>query len=855
MSRRDSSGQRGSPALPRSPRSPTSRIDSESGAASALQRCRDWFKRKGWKPFPFQEQAWADYLSGISGLIHSATGTGKTQAAAFGPIIEWLMEAREPRESADTSHRVLWVTPLRALANDTADSWSEVIAGLGLPWTVEIRTGDTAASARARQRKRLPTVLITTPESLSVLLSYPETREQMSTLRCVVVDEWHELLATKRGTQGELCLAHLRNSIPRLRTWGLSATLGNLPEALSALVGPNSRGARLVSGELEKRVEVLTLIPADVEAFPMAGHLGLDLLPQVLKLLGDYRTTLLFTNTRSQTESWFRALEAAKPGWKGEIALHHGSIDRAARETVEERLRSGTIRCVVCTSSLDLGVDFSPVDQVIQVGAPKGVARMIQRAGRSGHQPGAVSRIICVPAHALELVEFAAVRDAISEGAVEARSPVKTPLDVLVQHLVTIAMGSGFKSDEMLAEVRSTRAYSDLTDNEWQWCLQFITQGGSALRAYPQFSRVQEIDGFYRAAGSFAGHLHRMSIGTITSDSSVLVRFVRGAVLGTVEESFIGRLKPGSRFSFAGHTLELVRVRDMTAYVRRSNSRRGVVTQWLGGRMPLSSQLAQAVREKLTQAHAGKFAGAEMEAARSVLLTQARWSRIPESGELLVERLATREGLQHFIFPFAGRLVHEGLAALVSYRISRLIPASISITLNDYGFALLSGSASAMPVDEWHTIFSPGNVLDDLLASLNANDLARRQFREISRIAGLVFQGFPGRSKSMRQLQSSSGLFYDVFARYDPGNLLLKQAEREVLDRQLDLGRLRGTLEQLSNARLVFCDIPRLTPLSFPLWASFVQATVSSESWSDRIQRMAARLQAVVRSERANSAS
>ncbi|HEX3797135.1 MAG TPA: ligase-associated DNA damage response DEXH box helicase [Verrucomicrobiae bacterium] len=825
---------------------------SQAAGEAALNQCLQWFKEHRWKPFDFQRETWADYLAGRGGLIHAPTGTGKTYAVAIPPLIEWLTENPDREQwPKEVPLRMLWITPLRALANDTAKSIRAPIEDLGLPWTVELRTGDTSSATRAKQRERFPTVLVTTPESLSLLLSYPGTREKMASLKSIVVDEWHDLLGTKRGVQTELCLARLRHWFPQLRTWGLSATLGNLDEALAVLMGQNAASARLISGDLKKRVAVETLLPKNLETFPWGGHLGLDLLPQVLKYLEKKQTTLLFTNTRSQTEIWFQALLKAKPAWENEIALHHGSIDRAAREEVEQRLRAGTIRCVVCTASLDLGVDFSPVEQVIQIGAPKGVARMLQRAGRSGHQPNAVSRIVCVPAHALELVEFAAVREAIAAGDLESRRPLEHPLDVLAQHLVTVALGSGFDEKEMLAEVRSSHAYRDLTDEEWRWCMDFVTLGGHALRAYPQYSRVRETNGLYGVPDEFIGRLHRMSVGTITSDSAVAVRVVRGPMLGTVEESFIGRFKPGDKFSFAGQTLELVRIRDMTAWVRRSKKMSGVVPQWMGGRMPLSSQLARVVRQKLSQANHGIFDGREMRAVEPVLKIQAHWSRIPEPDELLIERLQMRDGVHHFIFPFAGRLVHEGLAALVAHRVSKLFPASIAVTLNDYGFGLLSATALSLSDEDWQKVFSQENLLTDLLACLNSAELARRQFREIARIAGLVFQGYPGSGKTTRQLQSSSGLFYDVFTQYDPQNLLLEQARREVLERQLEVGRLNGTLGELKTMKIVRCETPRLTPLSFPLWASFVQANVTSEKWADRVKRMALQLQDVVAEEQA----
>ncbi len=806
-----------------------------------------WFRKQGWKPFPFQREAWAASLAGESGLVHAPTGLGKTYAVWGGPVLEWLAEnpnpARWPKQPEPL--RVLWLTPLRALANDSAESLRAPLTDLEMPWTVELRTGDTSSAARQKQRTRFPTALITTPESLSLLLSHADTREKFSALRHVIVDEWHELLSSKRGVQTELCLARLRRWVPGLRVWGLSATLGNLKQASHVLLGSSAlEKARLISAHVSKKFSLKTLLPRDVERFPWSGHIGLNLLPAVIQQIEKCRTTLLFTNTRSQVEIWFQALRNAQPDWGNNLALHHGSVDRGQREEVETRLRAGTIKCVVCTGSLDLGVDFSPVEQVIQVGGPKGIARMLQRAGRSGHQPGAVSRIVCVPAHALELVEFSAVREAIGRGEMEAREPMERPLDLLVQHLVTLALGGGFVEDEMLAEIRSTHAFRELTDAEWRWALDFVTRGGPSLKAYPQFQRVRQDGDIFTVDQPLIARFHRMAIGTITSDAAVTVRLQSGGYLGSLEESFIARLKPGDGFSFAGHTLELVRVRDMTAVVRKGKKPSRLIPQWMGGHMPLSTQLARAVRLKLAEANRGIFSSPEMRAAEPVLRIQAEWSRIPDPDELLIEWTVSREGAHYFVFPFAGRLAHEGLATLIAHRIGKLAPLSFTLTMNDYGFALATPAPLGLDEATWRAVLSPERLLEDILDCLNSTELARRKFREIARIAGLVFQGYPGSGKTTRQVQASSGLFYDVFAKYEPGNLLLEQARREVIERQLEMRRLRETLEQAQTMKLILLPTERLTPLAFPLWSMWMQGQVSTEKWGDRVRRMSEQLEA-----------
>ncbi|NUQ19698.1 MAG: ligase-associated DNA damage response DEXH box helicase [Gemmatimonadaceae bacterium] len=806
-------------------------------------RAERWFAARGWRPFEFQREVWRAYLDGESGLIHAATGTGKTYAAWWGPLLEW---SAEPREQAATPKapplRVLWITPLRALAADTEEALRAPLLSLGIPWTLESRTGDTSPAQRARQGRRLPTALVTTPESLSLLLSRADAPALFSDLRLVVVDEWHELLGTKRGVQVELALARLRALSPGVRTWGLSATIGNLEEAAEALlgVGEQVRQARIVRGVEPKEVVVDALIPPVVERFPWAGHLGTLMLPQVVAAIEEGETAIVFTNTRSQTEIWYQAILAQRPDWAGRIALHHGSLDRGRREWVEEGLRTGALRCVVATSSLDLGVDFSPVDRVLQIGSPKGVARLLQRAGRSGHRPGATSRVTCVPTNVLELVEVAAARDGIRMGAIESRPLLERPLDVLVQHVVTVALGGGFRPDELLREVRSTRAYADLRDDEWEWTLAFVTSGGEALRGYPEYSRVVSAgdDGRWIVQDAGVARRHRQSIGTIVSDAQIAVQYLRGGALGSVEESFIARLKPGDRFTFAGRPLEFVRVRDMKAWVRKAPNVKGAIPRWIGSRLPLSRALAERLRARLDEAARGVFREAEMEAVRPVLEVQARWSRIPRADELLIERVKSREGHHLFVFPFEGRLVHEGLAALLAYRIARLRPITFSLAANDWGIELLAPEEAPLEEALAAGLLAPTKLVEDVPASLNATEMAKRQFREIARVSGLVFPGLPRSGKTARQLQVSSGLFFDVLQRYDPRNLLLSQAHREVLERQLESSRLGRTLERLASSRVVITTPKRTPPLAFPLLVDRARNRVSSESLGDRIRKM-----------------
>ena len=807
-----------------------------------------WFTDNGWEPFAFQRDVWRAYADGASGLIHAATGTGKTYAAWMGPIRSWLASnpaaPSQKKRSAHAPLQVLWITPLRALAADTETALRAPIEALGIPWTIESRTGDTADKVRKAQRERLPSALITTPESLELLLCRDDQETLFESLQCVIVDEWHELMATKRGVQVELALARLRVLCPGLRTWGLSATLGNLDVACETLLGLDANGRAnpgvLVRGIVPKEIVVESLVPEEMERFPWAGHLNTKLLPQVIERIERAQSAIIFTNTRSQCEIWFQSIVAARPDWFETIAIHHGSLDKAQRQMVEDGLKTGRFRAVVATSSLDLGVDFAPVDLVMQIGSPKGVARLLQRAGRSGHSPGRVSTIVCVPTHAFELVEVAAARDAIAQGKIESRDPVDRPLDLLAQHLVTRAIGGGFTRAGIMAELRTARAYAALTDAELDWVLDFITRGGAALRAYPEYSRVSNEYGHYFVTDPRVIQRHKMSIGTIVSDTALAVRFLTGGRLGTIEESFIARLQPKDRFIFAGRALEFVRVKDLTAWVRKAKSSSGAVPSWQGSRMPLSTELSIAVRDKLEEARTGRYASVEMQAVKGILQLQADRALIPSKDELLIERIETKEGFHLFVYPFDGRLVHEGLAALFAYRIAQLAPITFSFACNDYGFELLSPDAAPIEEALEAGLLGSAHLLHDITASLNAAELARRQFREIARVAGLIFEGFPGQNKSMRQVQASSGLLYDVFAKYDPDNLLIAQAKREVLERQLEASRIGRTLQRLERSTVRLIDVERPTPLAFPILVDRTRAKLSSEKLVDRVKRMTA---------------
>lgn len=793
----------------------------------------DWFSSKGWTPFEFQRRAWEAYAAGRSGMIHVPTGAGKTYAAYGGALNELAAGGEATRGGL----RVLYITPLRAVSRDIEAALKLPVMELGLKVRVESRTGDTSSSLRTKQRERLPEVLVTTPESLSLMLTWANARELLSGVRCAIVDEWHELLSGKRGTQTELGLARLRGWAPEMRTWALSATLENLRDAARAAVGMGVEPV-IVASPMDRPIVIETLMPKCMEKFPWAGHMGLMMLPEVIEYLDPSKSTLIFLNTRSQAERWFHALMDARPEWAEFSGLHHGSIDREERERVEAGLKDGSIRLVVATSSLDLGVDFAPVERVMQIGSPKGIARLMQRAGRSGHRPGAACRIACVPTHALELLEPAAVRRAIESGNVEPRLPVNKPLDVLAQHLVTCGLGGGFIADELFEEVRRAWSYRDLTREEFEWALALVREGGATLRAYPDYHRVKATDGVYHVPDRRIAQLHRMNVGTIVGEATVRIAYQSGRMLGNIEEHFVSQLSVGQKFVFAGKVLEFVSMHDLVCFVRPARGNTNFTPIWGGMKLPISESLGQAIRDTLERAARGERDCPELIGAAPIIEAQARLSHVPSADEVLIELCQTREGSHLFLFPFDGRLVHGGIAALLALRMSRLVKATFSTAVNDYGLELLSADDFDFEPLLTPELFEPRELLADAVESVNMTQMAKRQFREVARVSGLVFQTYPGHPKSARQVQASSSLIYEVFREFDPGNLLLEQARREVMEKQFEQTRLGRTLSRLRSSKLRLVRVNRPTPLGFPLVIERIGARLSSQTLTERIGKM-----------------
>lgn len=800
-----------------------------------------WFRQQGWQAFPFQEAAWQAYLDGSHGLVNAPTGSGKTYSLLVPIVLEFLREqAGQASTKANNGLRAVWITPIRALTREIQSSAQRLIRDLDLQWEVAIRSGDTSTAERQKQLRRPPEILITTPESLHLLLATRGYDKFFQQLCCVVADEWHELMGSKRGVQMELALSRLKTICPRLKVWGISATIGNMDEALSVLMGNTLETGRVqvIRAAIPKEVEVISVLPDEIERFPWSGHLGLKMIEKVLPIIETGGSTLIFTNTRAQCELWYQQLLEVQPDLAGAIAMHHGSISRELRDWVENALHNNLLKAVVCTASLDLGVDFRPVETVVQIGSPKGVARFLQRAGRSGHQPGAKSRIYFVPTHSLELMEGAALRQAIEARQLESRIPYIRSFDVLIQYLITLAVSDGFRPEEILPEIRGTFSYQSISEDEWRWVLDFITTGGASLHAYDEYQKVEVHEGLYKVHDRRTALQHRLSIGTIVGDESLQIKYLRGGYIGTVEEWFIAQLKPGDVFWFAGRALELVRIKDMTAQVRKSNASKGKVPSWQGGRMPLSSELSAFLREKMAQAREHDWQDIELQQLAPLFAMQSDRSAIPGRDELLIEYFQSREGYHLLVYPFEGRFVHEGMGSLLAYRISRLRPISFSIAMNDYGFELLSDLE--IPVEETleKGLFSTEKLSEDIHASINETEMARRRFRDIASIAGLVFKGYPGKPKKSKHLQSSSQLFFGVFSDYEPENLLLQQAYEEVQTFQLEEARLRRALNRINEQKILLQRPPKFTPFSFPIIVDRLREKLSSEKLADRIRRM-----------------
>lgn len=804
----------------------------------------NWFQNQGWKAFPFQTQTWTAFLQGKNGLLNAPTGSGKTYALWFPIVLDYMKKNPDYKTKHKPGLKAIWITPLRALSVEIKQAAERIVEDLDLPLTVGIRSGDTSQSERAKQSKKMPDLLITTPESLQLLLASKEFAKTFANCSAIVVDEWHELLGTKRGVQMELALSRLKIVAPKMRIWGISATIGNLELAQQVLLGLNSEAYQnsvLIKANINKKIKVLSILPEKMDSYPWRGHMGLHLIDEVAKIIRRSKTTLIFTNVRSACEMWFQAILEKYPEFAGDMAMHHGSISRETRLWVENAIRSEDLKVVVCTSSLDLGVDFAPVETIIQVGGPKGVARFLQRAGRSGHQPGKESVIYFLATHAIELIEASALKKAAARTIVEDRIPYLNSWDVLVQYLNTLAVADGFYPDEIFEEVKNTFCYQNMTKENWSWILNFITNGSQSLQAYDEFKKVEiEEDGRFKINSRMIAMHHRMQIGTIVGDAALNVKFLSGGYIGSIEEWFASKLQPGDVFTFAGKRLELFRVKNMQVLVRKADPKKASrVVSWMGGRMALSVQMSELLREELYAANTDKLTP-ELIALQPLFARQRKESIVPDANEFLIETFKTREGFHTIFYPFEGRFVHEALASMLSYRISLLFSITFSLAYNDYGFELLSDQEIDMESVFDNNLFSTEYVHHDLQKSLNSTEMARRKFRDISVIAGLVFTGMPGKPVKTKHLQSGSQLLFEVFRDYEPDNLLLQQAYIETFEHQLEEGRLIQALERINRQTIVWKQCNKPTPFSFPIITDRLREKLSSETLAERIKKMTA---------------
>jgi ATP-dependent helicase Lhr and Lhr-like helicase len=808
----------------------------------------NWFDRQAWSPFPFQKATWKAFLQGKHGLLNAPTGSGKTYALWFPIVLQYMKDNPDYQNRHKPGLKAVWITPLRALSQEIRQSAERVASDLGTQMTVGIRTGDTNTKERGLQKKQMPDLLITTPESLQLLLATKGYDQLFKDCTAIVVDEWHELLGTKRGVQMELALSRLKTVAPKLRIWGISATIGNLEEARDVLLGPHStawKNSVLIKAKLTKKITVRSIIPEKMETFPWRGHLGLHLLEAVIPIINGSKTTLLFTNTRSQCEIWFQKILEKHPEFAGEIAMHHGSINKDTRVWVENAIRNESLRAVVCTSSLDLGVDFAPVETVVQIGGPKGVARFLQRAGRSGHRPGKESVIYFLPTHAIELIEASALQQAVKQNAMEDRVPYLNCFDVLLQYLTTLAISDGFYPEIIYREITATFCYQTLTPDQWQWLLNFLVMGSQSLQSYDEYKKVEVAeDGRFYVGNRGVAMRHRFQIGTIVGDVNLTVRYQKGGYIGTIEEYFISKLNPGDVFTFAGRNLEFIRIKEMQVHVRNSSKKTNKVSSWMGSRLTLSAQMSKLLREELYTSDADpKDQSAEIRSLAHIFERQRRESIVPKPNDFLIETFKTREGHHHLFYPFEGRFVHEAMGSLLGYRISLLGPISFSLAFNDYGFELLSDQPVDIQQVLDNDLFSTAHLLDDLQKSLNATEMARRKFRDIAIISGMVFTGYPNKGIKMKHLQSSSQLLFEVFRDYEPDNLLFQQAFTETFEHQLEEFRLRRSLERIAGQKIIWKACKKATPFSFPLITDRLsREKLSSETLEDRIKKMAAQL-------------
>ncbi len=780
------------------------------------EKFQHWFAGRGWTARPHQLALIEAAQRGESVLLVAPTGGGKTLAGFLPTLIDL---AHRPKRSRARALHTLYISPLKALAVDVARNLEAPVAEMGLPVTVETRTGDTPASCRARQRHTPPDILLTTPEQLALLLAHARADRLFAGLKTVVLDELHALYNSKRGDLLALGLARLSKLAPGHRRVGLSATVAD-PKPLQRFLVPQTQTgealASLVRGQEGAKPSIA--ISASDSYVPWAGHLARHAMADVLAAIGDSKTALIFVNTRSQAERTFQELwRLNEQNWP--IALHHGSLSPEQRRKVEEAMARGDLRAVVATSTLDLGIDWGAVDKVICIGAPKGAARLVQRIGRANHHLDEPSQALLVPANRFEVLECNAARDAVLAGELDGERLKTGGLDVLAQHILGMAVAGPFAADELYDEVRAAAPYAALTRADFDAAVDFVATGGYALKSYDRYARLRKNpEGKFRLAHPRLAQTYRLNAGVIVEDPMVEVRLqsrgkptgAGGRRLGQLEEYFIEQLSAGDTFVFAGEVLRFEGLREDAAYVTRSNDPEAEIPSYNGGKFPLSTFLAQRVREMVSNPKA--WAGLP-EPVQEWLRIQEWRSLVPKPGQLLVETFP--RGSRHYLvcYPFEGRLAHQTLGMLLTRRLERARMRPLGFVANEYALAVWA--ARDMAGVDLDALFDADMLGDDLDAWLAESNLYKRTFRNVAIIAGLIERKTPGKEKSGRQVTFSSDLIYDVLRAHEPDHLLLRATYADAGTGLLDIARLSDMLARVKK-RIVPKNLERVSPLAVP---------------------------------------
>ncbi len=787
-----------------------------------------WFDARGWRVRRHQRDMLAKAHEGRHALLVADTGAGKTLAGFLPTLCDFVPSSgNEPHDGLHT----LYISPLKALAHDVRRNLLTPIEEIGLPITVETRSGDTSSDKKKRQRSKPPHVMLTTPESLSLLLSYPESLDLFVGLKRVVIDEVHAFATGKRGDLLALALARLLTIAPGAQRVALSATLAN-PLAFQEWLAPQPvdgtgeiHAADLVLGEKGAEPEVEILLPIE-ERVPWGGHAGRWAVDQLYEAIKANRTTLVFTNTRFLAEFIFQCLwdvnEENLP-----IGVHHGSLSKEARRKVEDAMAAGQLRALVCTASLDLGVDWGDIDLVVQMGAPKGSSRLLQRIGRAGHRLDMRSRAELVPGHRFEFLEAMAAKDAVDEGQRDGEDFRPGGLDVLAQHIMACACAGPFHEDDLLAEIRSSTSYAWVDEDAFQRVLGFVENGGYALRAYDKFKRiVRSKDGVWRLAHPNQAQRHRMNAGIIVDSEMLMVRFKNGRQLGKVEERFAAQLSTGDTFYFAGMSLEVESVKDMDVIVRAAKTS-ATIPSYGGLRLPLTTHLSGRVQEMLDdRAGWGRFP----DDVREWLEVQDYRSRLPKPGELLVESFPHHKKHYTAYYTFEGWNANQSLGMLITRRMEDrgLLPGGF--VANDYTLAVWG----LKPVEDPGPLLSPDILTHEFTDWVTESHLLRRAFREVAVISGLVERQHPGKRKTGKQVTFSTDLIYDVLKKYEPDHVLLEAAWADARARMTDVGRLADLLER-SQRELVHVELDRVSPLAVPVMTMIGREAVPQGAVDDEL--------------------